>query len=136
MRGLVRLGAMRARAEARMTSSALVKRSGGGPPLTDSDGFEVDAWETVYEGPFRLSGSPRGGAGSRTVRVGDVDVELAVRVGNFPAATTGLRDGDLIQITGGENAGGFLRIVEASWQDQATALRVPVVEAQRPGGWS
>lgn len=118
-----------------MTSRALVRRPGG-PPLTDSDGFEVDGWTTVYDGPFRLSGSNRGGTGSRTARVGDIDVELAVRVAHFPAATAGLRDGDVIQVTGGENVGGFLRVVEASWQDQATALRVPVVQAQEPEGWS
>lgn len=125
---------LRVDAESRMTSRALVKRPGG--TTTDENGFEVDGWATVYEGPFRLAGSTRGDAGSRTARVGDVDVQLAVRVAHFPATTTGLRDGDLIEVTEGENAGAFLRIVEASWQDQATALRVPVVEAQRPGGWS
>lgn len=128
------LAAGRRAAESRMTSRAVIKRPGG--TTTDANGYEVDGWTVIYSGPFRLSGSTRGGAGSRTVSVGDVDVELAVRVAHFPATTTGLRDGDLIEVTGGENAGGFLRIVEASWQDQATALRVPVVEAERPGGWS
>lgn len=119
-----------------MTSRALVKRVDPANPGTDENGFEVDGWAIVYDGPFRLAGPPRGGGGSRTARIGDVDVELAVRVAHFPASTSGLRDGDLIEVTSGENVGGFLRIVEASWQDQATALRVPVVEAQRPGGWS
>lgn len=127
------LAAGRRAAESRMTSTALVKRPGG--TTTDANGFEVDGWTQVYSGPFRLSGSTRGGAGSRTARVGDVDVELAVRVAHFPAATTGLRDGDVIEVTGGENTGGFLRIVEASFQDQATARRVPVVEATKPSGW-
>lgn len=117
-----------------MTSRALVKRPGG--TTTDENGFEVDGWTTIYSGPFRLSGSNRGSTGSRTAHVGDIDVELAVRVAHFPATTTGLRDGDVIEVTAGENADNFLRIVEASWQDQATALRVPVVEAQRPGGWT
>jgi hypothetical protein len=123
----------RADAESRMTSRALIKRPNG--TTTNADGFKVDAWAIVYDGPFRLGGSTRGGAGSRTARIGDIDVELAVRVAHFPASTTGLRDGDLIEVTGGENTGRFLRIVEATWQDQATARRVPVVEAKRPGGW-
>ena len=118
-----------------MTSTAKVRRLGG-TPTTDANGFQVDGLTDVYTGPFRLGGSERGGAGSRTVRVGDVEVTLAVRIGHFPAGTTGLADGDIIEVTAGENAGAFLRIVEASWQDQSTARRVPVIEAQRPGGWT
>lgn len=125
---------LRSQAESRMTSTALVRRLGG--KTTDADGFEVDGWTDVYDGPFRLGGSNRGGAGARTVDVGDVEIEVAVRVAHFPASTVGLRDGDVIEVTAGENTGGFLRIVEASWQDQATARRVPVVEAQMPEGWS
>ena len=125
----------RADAESRMTSTALVKRVDPDNPATDENGFEVDGWAVIYDGPVRIGGSSRGAAGSRTARVGDVDVELAVRVAHFPAATTGLRDGDLLEVTSGENAGRFLRIVEESWQDQATARRMPVVEAQKPAGW-
>lgn len=117
-----------------MTSTARVRRPGG-PPTTDANGFEVDGWVDVYSGPFRLGGSANVGQ-TRNATVGEVEVTLAVRTAHFPATTTGLRDGDLIEVTSGENAGAFLRIVEASWQDQSTARRVPVVEAQRPGGWS
>lgn len=119
-----------------MTSTAVVRRVDPANPGTDENGFEVDGWTTVYDGPFRLGGSTRGDAPTRRVSVGDVELQLAARVAHFPASTTGLRDGDVIEVTEGENAGAFLRIVEASWQDQATALRVPVVEAQRPSGWS
>jgi hypothetical protein len=129
------LAEFRADAESRMTSTALVKRVDPDNPATDADGFEVDGWAVIYNGPVRIGGSPRGAAASRTARVGDVDVELAVRVAHFPAATTGLRDGDLLEVTSGENAGRFLRIVEATWQDQATARRMPVVEAHKPVGW-
>jgi hypothetical protein len=72
----------------------------------------------------------------RTVVVGTTEVQLAVRVGHFPAATTLLRDGDLIEITAGENAGLVLQIIEAAWQDQATARRVPVMAVQRPAEWT
>jgi hypothetical protein len=117
-----------------MTSTARVRKPGGS--TTNADGFEVDGWSDVYTGPFRLGGANAGGAGSRTVTIGDTEVTLAVRVAHFPADTTGLVDGAVIEVTGGENAGQFLRIVEASWQDQSTARRVPVIEAQRPGGWA
>ena len=129
------LAAGRRAAESRMTSRALVRRVDPDNPGTDENGFEVDGWATVYDGPFRLSGSTRGDAGSRTARVGDVDVELAVRVAHFPASTTGLRDGDVIEVTSGDTAGIFLRIIEADWQDQATARRVPVLSVSRPAGW-
>lgn len=128
------LAAGRRAAESRMTSTAVVRRPGG--TTTDENGFEVDGWTDVYSGPFRLGGSTSGPAPVRRVSVGEVELQLAARIAHFPASTTGLKDGDLIEVTGGENAGAVLRIVEASWQDQATALRVPVVEAQRPGGWS
>lgn len=119
-----------------MTSTALVKRPSGGS-TTNAEGFQVAGWTTVYTGlPMRLGGSDRGGAGSRSVVVGDVELALAVRVASFPYDTANLRDGDVVEVTAGENAGAFLRIVEASWQDQATARRVPVIEAQKPEGWA
>lgn len=130
----------RADAESRMgsengASDCVVRRVDPANPVTDANGFEVDGWADVYSGPFRLGGSTDA-AQSRSVNVGDVQVSLAVRVANFPVATTGLRDGDVIEVTGGENTGGFLRIVEASFQDQATARRLPVIETQRPAGWT
>lgn len=118
-----------------MTSTALVRRVDPANPGTDANGFEVDGWTEVYAGPFRVAGSANA-AQSRRADVGDVEINLAVRIAHFPASTAGLRDGDVVEVTGGENAGAFLRIVEASWQDQATSRRVPVIETQRPGGWT
>lgn len=131
----------RADAEARMGaanggSDATVRRVDPDNPSV-VDGIEIDGWTDVYTDlPMRLGGSNRGGAGTRTVTIGETEVQLAVRVASFPAATTNLRDGDLVDITAGENDGVVLRIVEASWQDQATARRVPVIEAQRPAEWA
>lgn len=122
---------LRREAESRMTSRATVRRKVPGGS-TDADGFPVDGWDVVYASlPFRLGGGQR----SRTRRVGDSEVEVAVRVAHFPASTDTLRDGDLIEATSGENAGLVLQVVEVSWQDQATARRVPVVETQRPTEW-
>lgn len=115
-----------------MTSRATVRRPSGA-----AEGrFGATVWADVLtDVPFRLAGSVRGGSGSRTVRIGETEVEVATRVAHFPADTAGLRDGDLIDVTAGECAGLVLRVVEASWTDQQTALRVPVVEDQRPAEW-
>lgn len=116
-----------------MTSTATVKREGA---PTTVDGLEVPGWTTVHTAlSGRLTGS-RNAASSRTVTIGQTEVQLAVREWHCPADTTGLRDGDVIEITAGENVGVFLRVAESSWQDQATARRVPVVEIQEPEGWS
>lgn len=136
MRAPSRLPAMRARAESRMTSTIVVRRPDPANPVTDEHGYRQPGWTDVYDGPFRLAGAKASGSGSRTVTVGGVEVTVAVRTAHFPAGTTGLADDDLCEVTGGENAGVVLRIVEASSQDQATALRVPVIEAQRPTSWS
>jgi len=118
-----------------MDSTAAVMRKTG--DVVTTNGIEVPEWATVEAGvPFRLGGADRGGSGTRTVSVGETDVQLAARVGSFPAATTDLADDDLIEITAGENVGVVLKIVEATWQDQATARRVPVVEEKRPEEWA
>lgn len=113
-----------------MTSRCTVHRSG--TKTVDENGWEVSGWSVTYsELPLRIGGGER----YRTVTVGQSDVQVAVRIAHLPALTDDLRDGDLIEVTDGENVGMVLRIVEASWQDQATARRVPVVETERPSEW-
>jgi hypothetical protein len=119
-----------------MPSRAAVMRKTDGT-TTDADGYKVPEWATVYaDTPFRLGGAQRGGSGTQTVTVGSVSTQVALRVGHLPASTDDLADGDFIEITAGENAGLVLRIVEAAWQDQATARRVPVVSEARPEEWA
>lgn len=128
---------LRAEAEARMTSRATVLRKTGETAQDESTGLEVPVWAAVYiDTPFRLGGSQQGGAGTRTITIGGVEIQVATRVGHFPANHDLLADGDLIEVTAGENAGAVLRIVEAAWQDQATARRVPVVTVDRPEEWA
>lgn len=135
MRGIARLGAMRARAESRMTSRCTVRRKTGAT-TTDSNGFKIAVWSVVHTGlAIRLVGTSRGGASSRTLDLGSVEIQAAVREAHVPATTADLADGDLIEITAGENAGLVLRIVEATWQDQATARRLPVIAEARPKEW-
>lgn len=117
-----------------MTSTATVKREGD---PTTVGGLEVPSWTVVVADlPGRLAGSRGGAAQSRTVTIGQTEMQLAVREWHCPASTAGLRDGDVIEVTAGDNAGVFLRVVESAFQDQATARRLPVAEIQEPEGWS
>ena len=126
---------LRSYAEARMTSRCTVRRKGGPPVLVD--GFKVPGWTVVHTDlPVRIGGTTRGASTARRDDIGAGEVEIAVRTAHFPAATTDLADSDYVEITSGENAGLVLRIVEATWQDQATARRVPVVSVVRPKEWA
>lgn len=125
---------LRAEAESRMTSTCTVWRTTGRTEQDESTGLESPVWEIVYTGPMRLGGS-RNAATTRTESIGGVEVQRALRVAHFPASADTLADGDLVDITAGENAGTVLRIVEADWQDQATARRYPVESTERPEEW-
>lgn len=118
-----------------MLSTVTVRRITGRTTQDETTGRKVPVWDDVYTGAFRLGGADRGSSGTRAVAVGGVEIQTATRVGHFPATADDLADGDLIEVTGGENVGTVLRIVEAAWQDQATARRVPVVSATRPAEW-
>lgn len=118
-----------------MLSTVVVRRKTGQMAQDETTGEEVPVWSTVYTGPFRLGGTDRGSAGTRTENIGGVELQVATRVGHFPASTNGLSDGDYIDITSGENVGVGLRIIEADWQDQSTARRVPVESVTRPSEW-
>ena len=116
-------------------SDAVVKRNDLANPVV-VDGLKVPKWVVTHRLLIgRLAGA-RGAAATRTVTVGQSEVQVAVRAWHCPATTTDLRDGDVLEIVAGENAGTFLQIVEATWQDQATARRLPVIEIQKPKGWS
>lgn len=130
------LPALQVEAESRMTSTVTIRRepAPGTPPVIVG-GFEVPAWTVVDTGvPFRLGGSSGAGA-YRRVTVGSSEVDVATRIASLPASQTDLKDGDYLDVTAGESVGLVLRVVEATWQDQATARRVPVVEVQRPEEW-
>lgn len=119
-----------------MTSACTIRRRSTAAAQNETTGLEDHAWTVVASVvPIRLGGADRGGAGSRTLTIGGVETTLAVRVAHLPATFDDLADGDLIEITSGENSGAVLQVVEATWQDQATARRVPVFEVQRPTEW-
>ncbi len=122
----------RAAAESRMTSRVSIHRETyPAPPETDAAGFTVRSFTTVAtDVPFRMPPGRSSGR-SRTVRVGDSEVQVATREGHFPVGTQ-LDDEDLVHITAGENAGLWLRVIDGTPADQATALRVEVVEDQKP----
>lgn len=125
----------RADALERMESRVAVLRKTGAHTVVD--GFKVAEWATVHADlPMRLAGARGGTSSSRRQDLGGTEVEVAVREAHFPFDTTDLADSDYVEITAGENAGVVLRIVEATWQDQATARRMPVVAVVRPKEWS
>lgn len=128
---------LRAEALGRMVAMATVRRDTGNVAQDEDTGAETPIWATVYTNvPFRLGGPNQGASGARVIETPGGEITLAVRTGHFPHDHDELRDGDLIDITAGENAGLVLRIIEATWQDQATARRVQVVEADRPEEWA
>lgn len=118
-----------------MTSRCTIRRKTG-TTVDPGTKFTVGVWVTTYTAlPLRLSSDSTGPTQSRRVETAGVEFELAMRTVHLPASTSNLKDGDLIDVTSGDNAGMVLRIVEADWADQATARRVPVVAAQRPEEW-
>lgn len=130
------LGAGRLAAEARMTSRCTIRRKDDDTDQDEDTGVEAPLWQVLYtDHPFRLGGTYRGDSPTRRVEVGGVEIQLAVRVGHLPVDTDALADGDLIEVTGGENEGAVYKIVEAEWQDQATARRVPLLAVDRPEEW-
>lgn len=125
----------RAAAVERMLSRCTIRRKTGATVIVDD--VKVPVWAVVHtELPLRLEGKTDSTSQSRRVETAGVEYELAMRTAHFPASTSNLRDGDLLEITSGENTGLVLRIVEADWSDQTTARRVPVVATQRPEEWS
>lgn len=122
-------------AEERMLSRANVHRPAVGGVQDETTGLQGSGWDEVETDlPFRLGGS-RGGSGAvRTVTIGGAELTLAVRTGHLPAGTE-VYDGDLIEVTQGDNAGTVWRVIEGDWADQQTALRVPIVATDRPTEW-
>jgi hypothetical protein len=113
-----------------MTSRGTVRRKTGA--TTTVGGFEVPTWETVHTDlPLRLSGTD-----SRTIRTPGFDAQAATRVAHLPYGTSDLQDGDLLEVTSGENEGLVLRLLEADWADQQTARRVFATVTQRPAEWA
>lgn len=122
-------------AEARMSSRCTVRRKTGEFNVVDR--IKVPVWEAVHvDLPVRIAGSHGGVASSRRANVGGAETQLAVREAHFPAATSNLADGDLLDLTAGPLAGHVFLIVEATWKDQATARRVPITATGRPEEWS
>lgn len=129
------LASGRTAAESRMTSRAIVRRKTGASTVVD--GFKVPTWQVVHTDlPIRIAGARRGSGSSRATEVGATEAQQASREAHVPATTTDIADGDLIEITAGENVGMVLRVVESAWQDQATARRLPVIADVRPKEWA
>lgn len=120
-----------------MTSRCTVRRKTG-DTTTNAAGLEVAEWETIYTDlPLRLAGTSGGAAASRTQTLGSTaETQASRREAHLPHTTTGLADGDLIEVTAGDNTGLVFRVIEADWADQSTARRIPVEATTRPAEWA
>lgn len=123
---------LRAHAESRMTSTATIKRLGA--PVVVG-GLEVPGWTPVNTVACWVDNNGPS-SGTRTVTRGSTEVQVATRVLKVPHDTTGLRDGDVVAISGGACDGRFFQIIEATVADQKKQQELPVVEIQEPEGWS
>ena len=121
----------------RMSSRCTVRRKTGATS-TNAAGLAVPAWEDVYTSlPVRVAGTSNGASPSQTQTLGSAtEVQVSRRELHFPHDTTGLRDGDLVEITSGDCSGLVFRITEADFADQVTARRVAVVATTAPAEWS
>lgn len=129
---------LRQHAESRMTSTADVRRRTGVMAQDPDTGREYPVWTVVHAAiPLRVSGAGKAGVGSTVqTSIPGGTVNRALLTAHFPASTTDLRDGDLIEVTAGETAGLVLEILESDPSDQKTARRVSVRSVQRPERWS
>lgn len=119
-----------------MTSRATIRRTTGRTTQDETTGLEVPIWDDIATNiPFRLGGANAGSSGTRTEDIGGVEVQTALRTGHIPAAVAGVREGDLVDVVTGENAGTVWRVVEGDWADQQTARRLPLVSTDRPEEW-
>lgn len=130
----------RADAESRMGAendgSTVTIRRKTGQLVKDAIGFESPEWAVVATGvPMRLAGTAANSAPYKVETPARGVVNQAARVGHFPAAQANLADGDYVEVTAGENADTVWRLIEVTWQDQATARRLPMEQVNRPTEW-
>lgn len=112
-----------------MTSTCTIGHKGG---TTSSGGIKRAVWTPDYsDHPIRIGGTE----GTRALDIDGLPVTVPTRVASLPIGTV-VTDGTVIEITAGDLAGEFFRVVEATGKDQATALRVQVIGTERPDGWT
>lgn len=132
---------LRSEAEGRMgaangSSDVTLKRKSGNAAQNETTGVEAQSWTLLGTPRARLGsmGSKRG-AGVKNLSPGGVVWEQADRTLHLPASLGDLVTGDVAEVTAGESAGTFWRVLEATRHDQMTAWRVPVLQIDRPKDW-
>lgn len=114
-----------------MTSSATVWREDPANPVVVG-GLEVPGYVAELVDVPCWVDATGAGSGTRTVTIGQTEMQVASRVLKVPHDTTGLRDGDVVAVSGGACDGRFFRVVEATVADQKKQQEIPVVEIQQP----
>lgn len=127
---------LRAEAEARMTSSCAIRHKTD--QTTVVDGVEVHVWEDVYvDLPCRVDWQDAGAGGYLTASVGgEVEVTRSRRVLKVPHYARDAKDHAVAEITGGDCDGMFFTMPKVAFADQKKQQEIPIVETQRPEGWT
>lgn len=114
-------------------STITVRRKTSDTTRNPANGTEVPVWPVVAANvPARLSHD----TSQRRMEQGGVEWSAAARRVDVPMSYAGqFRDGDCVDVTAGTWAGMALVLKETRGKDQATALRMPAEEMDRPDEW-
>ncbi|HEY9353793.1 MAG TPA: DUF6093 family protein [Nocardioides sp.] len=128
----------RAAAEARMPSTCTIRRKTTATTTDPTTGFKVPVWQDVYTGlPCRVDWQDAGAGGYISPSIGgEVEVTRSRRVLKVPHHARNAKDHDVAEITGGDVDGLFFTMPKVAFADQKKQQELPVVETQRPEGWS
>jgi hypothetical protein len=117
-----------------MTSTCKVAHQDG--PST-TGGLKRAGWTVDHAAaPVRIEGANTGSSPSRDLDLDGLSVTVPVRVARFAWDIDNLGTNSVFEVTSGDCAGEFFRVVEASPKDHASSRRVAVVGIDRPEGWS
>lgn len=133
----VALPDLRREAEARMTSTATVRRMTNRTAQNEQTGEEVPVWEVVYTDlplfTFR-------GIEHRTVTIAGVETTIEVRKHALPMLVDGspldLRKNDYVDVVTREGLTFVHELIAIENRDGAKSRRVDAVEVSRPEEWA
>lgn len=128
----------RAAAAELMTAHCTIRRKTTATTTDPVTGFKVPVWQDVYvDLPCRVDWQDAGAGGYLTSSVaGEVEVTRSRRVLKVPHNARDAKDHDVTEVTGGDCDGLFFAIPKVAFADQKKQQEIPIVETQRPEGWT